>query len=172
MPTSGLCPSRKFLALVAPDVRASGTLTARAHVSGTMEDPRGNGTFDLTKAVIYEEPLDRVNGAIDYTNRLITVSGLQAASPAGRLDASGSFAHEPPIFKRAVRPCIWLLQASILIAFKTCKRLNRSCRNTAGYRGRRRGSSQTECGATSAGYPSGREWRRYRHPMERHRSAM
>jgi len=64
-----------------------------------MEDPRGNGTFDLTKAVIYEEPLDRVNGAIDYTNRLITVSGLQAASPAGRLDASGSFAHEPSDFQ-------------------------------------------------------------------------
>ncbi len=86
----------KALTLAGPSkVRASGTLSLRAHAAGTLDDPHGSVNFDLTKAIVYDEPLDRLAGQIDYTNQLVSASNFQLASPAGRCDLSGSLAHPP-----------------------------------------------------------------------------
>ena len=46
------------------DIKAKGSLTATAQVSGTMDNPQASADFSLTKAVIYDEPLDRVQAQI------------------------------------------------------------------------------------------------------------
>ena len=40
--------------------RESGILSANAHVSGTLDDPQGHGTFDLTKARRQKSGVSRV----------------------------------------------------------------------------------------------------------------
>lgn len=90
----------KAIALARPanPIPATGTLSATAHASGTLDDPHVNTTFDLTKAKIYDEPLDRMAGTVEYTDKLVNVSSLQIASPAGRVDLKGSLAHAPSDF--------------------------------------------------------------------------
>ncbi|HLJ15485.1 MAG TPA: translocation/assembly module TamB domain-containing protein [Bryobacteraceae bacterium] len=81
----------KIISLAAPgEIQASGVLSARAHATGTLENPHANLTFALTTAEYHGQPLGRVAGAVDYTNQLINVSDLQIASPAGRIDLKGS----------------------------------------------------------------------------------
>src|SRR5262249_12077570 len=43
------------------DIPAKGVLSGTAHVSGTLENPEGNVDLELIKAVVYDEPLDRVH---------------------------------------------------------------------------------------------------------------
>jgi translocation and assembly module TamB len=87
------------IANLANQVPASGILSATAHVTGTLDDPRANATIDLTKAMIYGEPLDRLDATIDYTATQVKLSSAQAGSPAGRIEASGSFSHSPSDFR-------------------------------------------------------------------------
>ena len=87
----------KGLALAGENnVPASGILSLKAHATGTLDDPHASVTFDLTKAVVYDEPLDRMAGQIDYTNQLVNVSEFQLASPAGQFDFTGSLAGKLP----------------------------------------------------------------------------
>lgn len=78
---------------------AAGTLSLTAHATGTLDDPRANLTFDLRQATLYDEPVDRVNGTLDYTNQLVNISSLQVTSPAGRIDLKGSLAHARSDYK-------------------------------------------------------------------------
>lgn len=86
-------PVERVMAIVAPERKDRGTLSATAHVSGTLEDPRGQATFELTKAVLQGEPVDRATGAVNYTHDLVTVSNLQVSTPAGQLAANGTLTH-------------------------------------------------------------------------------
>ena len=90
----------KALSIAAPEKQglASGMLSATVHAKGTVDDPQANLSFELAKAKVYDEPVDRLAGAIDFTNRLVNVSSLEVVSPAGRIGLTGSLSHAPSDF--------------------------------------------------------------------------
>ena len=84
----------KVLVLASPnDTQTRGTLSLTAHASGTLSDPRANVSFNLAKAVVYDEPLDQAEGSIAYTNQLVNISNLRLGSPAGQVELAASLSH-------------------------------------------------------------------------------
>jgi translocation and assembly module TamB len=87
-------PLERVLAIVAPDEKNQhGLVSATAHVSGTLEDPQGRLSFELTKAVLFDEPVDRAAGAVDYNHDKVTIPEIQVSSSAGQIAMNGSIAH-------------------------------------------------------------------------------
>ncbi len=74
-------------------IPASGTLSANAHVSGTMKAPNANLDFTLAKATAYEETINRLTGSVHYSDTLAEIPSLELDTPAGNLTASGTFTH-------------------------------------------------------------------------------
>ena len=90
----------KLLELVRREsIPVKGILSANARLSGTIRDPRAGVSFDLTRAAVFNEPLDRARGSVEYSGQLISVPSLEVADPAGRVDLHGSFAHPPSSFE-------------------------------------------------------------------------
>lgn len=75
------------------DIPAKGNLTATAQVSGTLDSPQLTADINLTKAVLYDEPLDRVQGRIAYNNLKVDVSGLEVVEGPSQIQATASFEH-------------------------------------------------------------------------------
>lgn len=68
----------------------SGSISARAHVTGTVEDPTGTGQIALTNGVAYGEPFESlttnlaVHGkAIDATKLVLKAHGMQVTGNGG-----------------------------------------------------------------------------------------
>ena len=74
-------------------IPASGTLSADANVSGTLQAPTGNLSFLLANANVYHEPLNRVGGSLSYSNTLVNIPSFEIQAPAGSVTLSGSFSH-------------------------------------------------------------------------------
>ncbi len=74
-------------------IPASGNLSADAHVTGTVKAPNANLTFALAKANVYQEPINRLAGTVNYSGTAIDIPSLALDTPAGNLNLSGSFAH-------------------------------------------------------------------------------
>lgn len=72
---------------------ARGTLSANAHVNGTLAAPSANLSFALANANFYQEPINGLRGQVQYSNTLINIPSIQLDVPAGTLSASGSFSH-------------------------------------------------------------------------------
>ncbi len=70
-----------------------GLLSANAHVAGTLNAPDASLRFALTRANVYEEPLNRLAGQVRYTTTAVDVPSVQVDVPAGSLKLSGSFVH-------------------------------------------------------------------------------
>ena len=75
------------------DIPAKGNLTANAQLSGTLNDPRATVDLDLTKAMIEDEPLSRVQGRIAYDNRSVKLTDLEVAEGPAQITITGSFEH-------------------------------------------------------------------------------
>ena len=90
---SNLAIERALNAMNRADIPAKGTLTATAHLSGTMTNPQGSADIDLAHAVIYNEPLDRVRGSVSYQARSVDVSGLEIVTGASRIDLTAHYDH-------------------------------------------------------------------------------
>lgn len=75
------------------DIPAQGNLSGTAHFSGTPDNPQGSVDLDLEKAVLYEEPLDRVHAQVSYLTKSIEIKQLEIASGAARVNANGRFDH-------------------------------------------------------------------------------
>ncbi len=71
----------------------SGTFSASANVTGMLRAPNGRVNFTLAGAKIYQEPLNRLEGAINYSDTVIQIPSITASAPAGKLTLSGSFVH-------------------------------------------------------------------------------
>ncbi|MBV8819786.1 MAG: translocation/assembly module TamB domain-containing protein, partial [Acidobacteriaceae bacterium] len=94
-------PIERVLAVAGrKDIKAKGNLNATAEVSGTMDTPQASAQIDLAKAVIYDEPLDRVQGRLTYNNELVTISSLQVNDGPAHIEMSGSFAHPKSDFEQ------------------------------------------------------------------------
>ena len=74
-------------------IPASGTLSADANVSGTLQAPTGSLKFLLANANVYHEPLNRVEGSLTYSNTLVNIPSFESRHPAGSVTLSGSFSH-------------------------------------------------------------------------------
>ncbi|MBV8897700.1 MAG: translocation/assembly module TamB domain-containing protein [Acidobacteriaceae bacterium] len=74
-------------------VPARGNLSANAHVAGTLDAPAANLSFALTSANVYQEPINRLAGSLQYANTLVTVPSITLEVPAGSVTVSGSFSH-------------------------------------------------------------------------------
>jgi translocation and assembly module TamB len=81
------------LALAGESLPASGLLGVTGRVSGTIKDPSAELELNLTSAKLYGEAVDRLQSALQYSNRRIEVSSLRLAAPAGNLTLNGSFTH-------------------------------------------------------------------------------
>ena len=47
------------------DLPVKGTLTANAQLSGTLQNPRGNGTVTIANGSAYNEPFTRVQASVN-----------------------------------------------------------------------------------------------------------
>jgi translocation and assembly module TamB len=72
---------------------ASGNLSANAHVAGTLENPNADLSFALRRANVYQEPINRLQGSVTYSNTAVNIPSIALDVPAGSLTLSGSFTH-------------------------------------------------------------------------------
>ncbi|HEV8414768.1 MAG TPA: translocation/assembly module TamB domain-containing protein [Bryobacteraceae bacterium] len=91
-------PIEKVLSVAGSSFPARGTLSVNADLSGTRANLRSDADFQLTNAVIYQEPFNRIEGAANYTPDSISLSRLTMNAPAGVVDLKGSFSHDPNNF--------------------------------------------------------------------------
>ena len=74
-------------------IPATGTLSANAHVAGTLQAPNADLSFLLANANVYSEPINRLQGSARYSNTLIDVPSVELDAPSGSLTATVSFSH-------------------------------------------------------------------------------
>jgi translocation and assembly module TamB len=74
-------------------VPARGVLSGSAHFSGTIANPQGNANLDLTRAVIYNEPLDRLHAQFTYLPQSIDIPQFEAAEGPSRIGLTAHFDH-------------------------------------------------------------------------------
>jgi translocation and assembly module TamB len=78
-------------------VPVSGILSASAQVDGSLDSPDVAVNLGLTKAVVYQEPIDRLTATIHYNNRLLDIPSIDLHAPAGTLKLSGRYDHDTDI---------------------------------------------------------------------------
>jgi translocation and assembly module TamB len=75
------------------DIPVTGTLSATAHVAGTLGQPVGGADVTLAKGLIYQQPYDSVTGHMQLVNAdLQTVSGI-FVSGSKRVNFDVSYSH-------------------------------------------------------------------------------
>ncbi|HEX4595269.1 MAG TPA: translocation/assembly module TamB domain-containing protein [Bryobacteraceae bacterium] len=75
------------------DIPAKGNLSGTAHLTGTMDNPRGSADVDLASAVIYDEPLDHLRARVTYLEKSIDVQQLQIVSGPSQIDLTAHYDH-------------------------------------------------------------------------------
>src|SRR5262249_33509645 len=75
------------------DIPARGVLSGSAHVTGTIQNPQGSADIELVKAVVYDEPLDRVRAQVSYLPQRVDVTLLQAAAGPSHIDLMARYDH-------------------------------------------------------------------------------
>ena len=75
------------------DIPAKGQLSADAKVSGALATPDATLDATLSKANVYQEPLNSLHAQLHYTDTLVNISALDLDVPAGTLSASGAYNH-------------------------------------------------------------------------------
>ncbi|MGI8958823.1 MAG: translocation/assembly module TamB domain-containing protein [Bryobacteraceae bacterium] len=74
-------------------VPARGTLSADAHMTGTLQAPNVDLSLGLARANIYSEKIDRLQATLHYSNTMAEIPSLEIDAPAGRITLAGSFTH-------------------------------------------------------------------------------
>ncbi|MBV8068953.1 MAG: translocation/assembly module TamB domain-containing protein [Acidobacteriaceae bacterium] len=80
-------------------IPASGSLSADAHMSGTLHAPDANLRLNLSHGNIYQEPINHLRGSLSYSNTVLSISALELSAPAGNISLSGTFTHPADDFK-------------------------------------------------------------------------
>ena len=71
----------------------SGTLSATAHVTGTLESPLLSGNVDARDVTAYDEHVDRIQGEVTMTGNTLEVAHFEARAGAALISGSGAFNH-------------------------------------------------------------------------------
>ncbi len=69
----------------------TGTLDAQFEADGPLHSPGGSGWAQLSNAVIDGESISRIHAQGTLANRVLHLSAITAQSPAGTVNASGSY---------------------------------------------------------------------------------
>jgi translocation and assembly module TamB len=75
------------------DIPVRGTLSADAKLSGTTQAPVVNATLTIANGVAYQEPFDRLQADIGYTNTAIDLRSARLEAGPSNLSATGNFTH-------------------------------------------------------------------------------
>ncbi len=75
------------------DIPARGKLSAAAHFQGTLENPEGNATVDLSSAVLYKERIDHALVKVTYLQRSIEVPEFEVTEGPSHIVLSARFEH-------------------------------------------------------------------------------
>ncbi len=70
-----------------------GVLTAQAHLEGTVKNPSGNLSLELTKAAAYGEPITELKGEMSYAADSVQIPQFRLATPAGSIQLNGKLNH-------------------------------------------------------------------------------
>ena len=87
-----------LVSLAGLSVPATGNLTADVHINGTYGDPLGSFALQILNGSIYNQPFDHLVTKADLTNGLVTLSSLELAEGAARVNVNGTFAHPSDSF--------------------------------------------------------------------------
>lgn len=85
------------------DIPVAGKLTTQVSFNGTPDSPELKADIQLSAASIYQEPVDRLNAGVRYTNTLAEISSLQLTVPAGHIDLNGRYDHPASSNRGAIR---------------------------------------------------------------------
>jgi translocation and assembly module TamB len=83
-----------------PDVPVQGTLSATAHIEGPLKIPQGDMSVNLTKAVVYGEPINSLNGQLVYETNRARIPDFRLDLPAGSLRFNGDYTHPAGNFQQ------------------------------------------------------------------------
>jgi translocation and assembly module TamB len=72
------------------EIPVRGDLSATAHFMGTPRAPTADLSFTFARGNAYEEPIDRLQGTVRYSNKLLDIPSLQINAPAGQVTLHGS----------------------------------------------------------------------------------
>ncbi len=86
-------PLQPALAAAGEDLPLGGVVSASAQVSGTLGDPHVSGTVNVVKGSAWQQPFDRLETGLDYSNTLVNVTGLRVTLGAAYLAGSASLSH-------------------------------------------------------------------------------
>ncbi len=75
------------------NISATGNLSGTIHLSGTLQNPQGDANLQLTRAVLYDEPIDRVQLQATYFPGNIAVTQLEVDAGSSHVRASGHYDH-------------------------------------------------------------------------------
>ncbi|HEY1758850.1 MAG TPA: translocation/assembly module TamB domain-containing protein [Bryobacteraceae bacterium] len=75
------------------DIPAKGTFSAAAHFSGTKDAPTGNIELNLTNAVLYQEPIERLQAKASYEAQRASIEDLEITAAGSRIGLSAEFDH-------------------------------------------------------------------------------
>ncbi len=94
-------PVERVLAVAGQtNIPARGILAGSAHFSGTVANPAGNVDVDLTHAVLYNEPLDRVHAQVTYLPQSVDIPAFEVAAGPSRIDLTARYDHPAGNFER------------------------------------------------------------------------
>jgi translocation and assembly module TamB len=87
-------PIERVLTLVQrTDIRARGRLSGDLHFSGTKNTPQGSAELTLVDAVLYDEPVSRLQAKVSYLPQALEVSRLDISAAGGNMQLTGRWDH-------------------------------------------------------------------------------
>jgi len=90
---SGLPIDRTLLLLKRTDIPATGTLTATAHIAGTVDHPEGSLDATVDRGSVYGEPIDRAQVRLSYVATSVDVTHLEIRAGPSSIEASARYDH-------------------------------------------------------------------------------
>jgi translocation and assembly module TamB len=75
------------------DIPVRGILSGTANFNGTAANPQGSADFNLSKAKLYDDAVDRLQGRLSYTPRSIDLAQLEIVSGPSRIALSAHYEH-------------------------------------------------------------------------------
>jgi translocation and assembly module TamB len=87
-------PVQRALAIAhRTDIPVSGMLAGTASFNGTATNPQGSADFNLSKAAIYDDAVDRLHARFNYLPRSIDLAQLELVSGPSRIDLTAHYDH-------------------------------------------------------------------------------
>ena len=79
-------------------IPATGDFSADARVNGTVKAPDAELAFKLKNANLYSEPVNSLDGQLQYTDTSLRITSINLSVPAGSVTLSGAFDHPANVF--------------------------------------------------------------------------